>query len=117
MSISFKTTDPAALLKAFNTRIEQDEQKGKIKTWKHGEDKKYYTHSATDWTTKAWFKPVLADGWLCFNIIKPKNMNVSALVYAYYHGHLLETFTNHFDQMFEYASSSAMPTENDNVSA
>lgn len=113
MALRFFTTDPQGLLDKFNARIEQKEQAGKITTWERSDDKKYYTHKAPDWHAKAWFKPAIYDDRLTFNIIKPKNQNVTSLVYAYYHGHLTETFLNHFDQIFTQAVSTALPTKHD----
>ncbi|WP_236200695.1 hypothetical protein [Pseudomonas pseudonitroreducens] len=116
MSLTFFTSKPQQLLNAFNEKIEQEEPAGKITTWERSDDKAYYTHKAKDWTKKAWFKPSVQEGKLVFNIIKPQNMNVTALVYAYYHGHLTETFLNHFDKSFTSAQSSALPTTGDLVS-
>jgi len=52
---------------------------------------------------------------LTFNIIKPKDKSVSALAYAYYHGHLIETFLNHFDNSFGNGFASALPETDDNI--
>jgi hypothetical protein len=113
MAARFFTDDAQKLLDSFNARIEQKEAAGKITTWERSNDKKYYTHKADEWHKKAWFKPTVYSDRLTFNIIKPKNANVSALVYAYYHGHLTETFLNHFDQLFTRSVSTALSTEND----
>jgi hypothetical protein len=115
MAVYFKTTNPTALLKAFNERIDQEEPKGKIRTWRRFEQdgQKYYTHTATDWANKAFFKPVVGDNVLRFNIIKNKDYDVTVQVYGYYHGHLTETFLNHFDNMFSEAVSSANPRDGD----
>lgn len=117
MAVTFVTSDAKNLLKEFNARIDQTEKKGKIETWMKSDDGKYYTHTAKDWTKKAWFKPDAQDGKLVFNIIKPKSSNISTVTYGYYHGHLTETFLNHFDSDFTQAQSSAKPTSSDNVSA
>jgi hypothetical protein len=55
MCVRFFTDDPKDLLSSFNARIEQKEEKGKITTWERSDDKKYYTHKATEWHKKAWF--------------------------------------------------------------
>ena len=39
-----------------------------------------------------------------------------SFTYGYYHGHLIETFLNHFDQSFSQGAASALPTNNDKVS-
>lgn len=114
MSVQFLTDNPNTLLAEFNKRISQTDPVGRITTWiKDGE---FYTHKASDWTKKAWFKAQISEGKLSFNIIKPKGSKVSITVYGYYHGHLTETFLNHFDNAFKSASSSALPTVNDNCS-
>jgi len=111
MSVYFVTNSPNTLLKEFDKRISQTEPKGKINTWI--KDGKYYTHKADDWTKKAWFLPNVENGKLVFNLIKPKNSNISTVVYGYYHGHLTETFLNHFDKSFEYSASTALPSSGD----
>jgi len=117
MAIHFTTTNAQALLKAFDDRISQVEQKGKILTWEKSNDGKYYTHKATDWAKKAWLQPKIETSQLTFSIIHPNNANVSKLVYAYYHGHLIETFLSHFDQYFVNGVASALTEAGDNVAA
>jgi hypothetical protein len=77
---------------------------------------KHYTHKAPEWAKKAWFLPKIEATQLTFNIIRPKEKNINAIDYAYYHGHLLETFLNHFDKSFKDAIASALPETGDNVS-
>ena len=115
MAIHFSSSDPAALLEAFDARISQSEPKGKITTWEKSGDGIYYTHKSSEWTRKAWFKPSIKTGLLTFNVIKPQNQNVSITVYGYYHGHLLETFLNHFNKSFTVGSASALPEASDKV--
>lgn len=115
MAVDFISSNPQVILNKFNKAIEQDEPKGKITTWVRSEDKKYYTHKAEEWKSQAWFKPIIKDGVLTFNIIKPKNADISTVTYAYYHGHLTETFLSHFDALFTKAISSSMPTREDKV--
>lgn len=115
MAIHFSTSDPAGLLEAFDAKINQKEADGKITTWEKSQDGKYYTHKAAEWTKKAWLMPSLGSGKLTFNIIKPQNTNVTVFVYGYYHGHLIETFLNHFDKLFSVGNASALPEKADNV--
>jgi len=115
VAIHFVTSDPAGLLKAFDAKINQKEAEGKITTWEKIQDGNYYTHKATEWAKKAWFKPNMESGQLTFNIIKPQNQNITVTVYGYYHGHLLETFLNHFDKLFSAGSASALPEKADNI--
>lgn len=115
MSVNFFTQNPQALLAKFDAAISQNEQKGKVETWEKSDDGKFYTHKAKDWHKKAWFKPSVQDQKLVFNIIKPQNADISSVTYGYYHGHLIETFLNHFDKSFDQGSASALPKVNDNV--
>jgi hypothetical protein len=39
------------------------------------------------------------------------------VVYAYYHGHLIETFLNHFDKDFTKAEATSLPTSGDHCSS
>lgn len=116
MAVHFTTAAAQALLKEFDKRISQSEPAGKITTWEKSADGAYYTHRAKEWQAKAWMKPTIQSDKLVFNIVKPKNSDVSATVYAYYHGHLTETFLNHFDKMFTYGVSSALADPGDIIS-
>lgn len=114
MAIHFLTSNAKHLLEQFDARIAQTEAKGKIKTWQKNSGG-YYTHVAPEWKEQAWFKPKIASDRLTFNIVKSQDSVVTPLVYAYYHGHLLETFLNHFDTLFSQAVASAMAEANDLV--
>lgn len=117
MAIHFTTSEAKALLKEFDARIDQKEAKGKVTTWERSEDGNYYTHKAPEWNKKAWFRSKIEANQLTFNLIKPKSSNISVIVYAYYHGHLLETFLNHFDKHFKDGVASALPEPDDNVTS
>jgi hypothetical protein len=107
MAIFFHTNSAGTLLKEFGTQIAQPEKSGKVITWAINSDN-FYTHKSTQWGEKAWLKARVEAHQLTFNIIKPKNGNVSSPVYAYYHGHLIETFLSHFDKLFAYCSATAL---------
>ena len=109
MSVTFYTDQPKQLLKAFDDSIKQTAAKGKITTWEKLPDDIHYTHKAADWHREAFFKAVIKDDKLVFNIVKPKGATVSTTAYAYYHGHLIETFLNHFDLQFTEGSASESP--------
>jgi hypothetical protein len=117
MAVYFKTGMPNDLLKAFNDRIDQEEPKGQVRTWRKfkKDGNTYYTHTSDEWANKAYFKPVVGDGVLRFNIIKNADFDVSIVAYGYYHGHLTETFLNHFDEKFSEAASSAIARDGDIV--
>lgn len=115
MSVEFVCSDPAALLKCFDDRIAQTEPKSQIATWqkKNG----YYTHSADRWAGKAWLTASTAKGVLRFNIVPSKEATLTTVAYAYYHGHLIETFLSHFDTMFTDAHASALARAGDILEA
>ncbi|WP_445147301.1 hypothetical protein [Dyella sp. Tek66A03] len=117
MAVYFLTQNANALLQQFNARIEQTATEGKITTWERSSDGKYYTHKASQWSKKAWLKATADADKLRFNVIRPAGINISSTVYAYYHGHLIETFLNHFDRDFSRGEATAMPSQNDDVSA
>ena len=80
MADYFYTDTPKWLLEEFNKRIAQTEPRGKITTWERSDDGIYYTHTSENWRKKAWFKPSVESDRLAFNIIKPKNCNVTTEV-------------------------------------
>jgi hypothetical protein len=117
MAVVFMTDAAQKLLNNFDARIAQNEEKGKITTWSKSDDGKFYTHKSAEWAKKAWFKPAVSADRLTFNIIKPQNANVTTVVYAYYHGHLIETFLNHFDEQFSSGQATALPATADHCSS
>jgi len=113
MSVTFQTQNPQQLLDAFDAAILKREPTGKIVTWvKHG-DMIHYTHTAPQWRYKAYFTATITAAELKFCIIRNKDVAVSTIAYSFYHGHLIQTFLDHFDQLFSVASASAMPTSGD----
>jgi len=117
MADYFLTDAPRSLLDQFNKRIDQREPKGKITTWERSKDGDYYTHKSEEWGKLAWFKPSVESGKLAFYIIKPKDRNIATVVYGYYHGHLIETFLNHFDKDFTKAEATPLPARGDHCSS
>jgi hypothetical protein len=113
MAVYFDTDKPQALLNKFIARVNQKEIEGKITTWEQHSDGKHYTHTAKEWHNKAFMKPSVGAGRLVFNIIKPQNATVSWIVYAYYHGHLIETFISHFHDDFTLGSGTHQPATGD----
>lgn len=118
MSTHFFTDKAKSLLSAFNAKIGQTEQEGKITTWEKitHDDTTYYTHKSTEWRNEAFFLPKIESDKLTFNIIKPKGKDITTAAYGYYHGHLIETFLNHFDDVFSSADASARPQAGDVIS-
>jgi hypothetical protein len=116
MAIYFYTDNPKELLKRFNARIDQKEAAGRITTWERSEDQIYYTHKAKEWHAKAWLKPAFGTNRLTFYIVRSQAETVKKIVYGYYHGHLIETFLNHFDQDFTTGDATALPVNGDYIS-
>jgi hypothetical protein len=116
MAVYIDTNEAAALFDLFKIKVEQREAEGKITTWKLSNDKQYFTHAAKQWEYAAWMKPSVENGRLAFYIIKPRNKDVSQTAYGFYHGHMIETFLNHFDLRFDSAQATALPEALDKVS-
>ncbi|AFI89583.1 hypothetical protein [Pectobacterium parmentieri] len=107
MTIRFWTNNPQGLLNKFKELIEQDEPKGRINTWEqHSEG---FRHTARDWKELGLFIPRIADDnkSLIFNMKGVKN----AYAYAYYHGHLLQTFIEHLGGRFSSSTFSDSRTK------
>jgi hypothetical protein len=115
MAVYFITSNPEKLLRLFKIRIQQTEPKGKITTWKLSDDGNDFSHDSDDWRYKAWFVPTIKSDRLTFNIFRSKGEQVRKTVYGYYHGHLIQTFLNHFDQEFTKAIATADATPEDNL--
>ena len=114
MAVYFETTDPQRLLNAFDAAIALDNSKGGIATWEKLPSG-HYSHEASQWRRQAFFFPKIANQRLIFNIVPPQNGSISDVVYAYYHGHLIETMLRRFDRMFSLGSATALPDVNDQV--
>ncbi len=107
MTIRFWTGNPQGLLNKFKELIEQDEPKGRINTWE--QHSKGFRHTANDWKELGLFTPKIADDKksLVFSMTKAKG----DYAYAYYHGHLLQTFIEHLSGRFDRATFSDSRTK------
>lgn len=115
MSIRFYTKSPVSLLKAFDERIAQTEKEGSITTWEKNHQN-YYTHKSERWGKKAYLKARTdVDGKLIFNVVPPVGKRVDPEIYSYYHGHLIETFLNHFASQFSTGEATSKPTQGDTL--
>ena len=110
MAARFYTEKPKTLLRKFNEAIDA----GEIRTWERDADGDY-THKASQWAKKAWFRPRTFEDRLVFNILRPEGKSVDRTVYGYYHGHLIETFLVHFEENFTTGAATAKPTSDDLV--
>lgn len=115
MAVRFFTDSPASLLKSFDAKIAQKEKEGSIATWVK-DSKGLYTHISGQWGGKAYFKanPDYEDR-LVFNVRPPMGKRVAPEIYAFYHGHLIETFLNHFTSEFKTGVATAKATSQDNL--
>jgi hypothetical protein len=64
MAVVVKTENPISLLSAIKKAIDQDD----IQTWSYDADGDF-THTADQWIRRAWFRPIVREGRLVFNII------------------------------------------------
>lgn len=110
MAIIVITKNPEDLLVLIKKAIEQK----KIDTWSFDKDGDFF-HNTEQWASKAWLRPNVYEEKLVFNTIPPKDKHISSVVYAVYHGRFIEMLLSHFDEFFEKASASALPTVNDRI--
>jgi hypothetical protein len=116
MAVYFYTADPRGLLNTFKAAIRQPEPQGKITTWRQwDDDDNYFTHTSTQWASLAWMRAAVEEekGRLTFCIVKPRNGTVSQAAYGFYHGHMIETFLNHFDTLFKNGMATALADDGD----
>lgn len=97
MAIYFSTSKPKALHAAFDQAIDE----GHITTWERDKDGDY-TPKAANWARKLWLRPSEepGNGRLAFYTIPLQGKKIQRVDFAYYHGHLIETFINHFQDDF-----------------
>jgi hypothetical protein len=110
MAIYLATDTPTALHSAFDKAIDNKS----ITTWERDSDGDY-THKAANWTKKLWLRPSQENGRLAFYTVPPKDTKIQRVDYAYYHGHLIETFINHFPSNFSIASATPNAAGSDNI--
>ncbi len=114
MAVSFSTSNPKALLEAFKNHVNQENLKDKITTWEENRQGNF-THKAPQVAGQAWMCPEIEEGILNFYIRAQKGVPINRYIYSYYHGHLTETFVNHFPTLFTKASSTANAIKGDNI--
>lgn len=111
MALYFKTGNPQKLLDEFKKAIKE----GRVATWSYDKDDDF-THTPEQWKNQAWFRPKIETNGLAFYIFRPKNTNITSLVYAVYHGRFIESMLLHCDNLFTDSIATALPMVNDNVS-
>jgi len=117
MAIYFPSDDPKGLLEAFGEAT-QNRQRGSTKpsidTWRRLSYPDGYRYTHTDKSKqcedKALLQPVPENGQLAFYVKEfSPQVPVTRPVYAFYVGHLIETFIDHFDTKFTEASTTPDP--------
>lgn len=110
MALFVLTDQPEFLLTAFKKAVDNNE----VRTWSYDQDGDL-THTAERWVQKAWFRPKIRRELLYLPILSPTNSRMSTLVYAVYHGRLIESLLVHCDGLFTEARASSAPTADDVV--
>jgi hypothetical protein len=115
LALAVSTASPQSLLAAIKKAIDDK----KVVTWRYKDigGVRYYTHSANQWDSLAWFKGSIESPGLVFYIVPPKGKKISTEVYAVYHGRFTEMLLAHFDSQFRETSASAIPVPGDSVKA
>ena len=110
MAVRVFSENPKSLLMRVKAAIDD----GSIETWSVDADGDF-THTPEQWRNRAWFRPVISEDKIVFNILGPKSKPISRTVYGIYHGRLIEMFLTHFDQKFSRASATALPVTGDRI--
>lgn len=95
MTLRFTTSDPISLLNEFKKLIKQTEPKGKIKSWIESDGG--FRHNS-DWKDKCLFMANISEDKT--HLVFTTNQVKEEFAYAYYHGHLLQTFIEHLNTKF-----------------
>lgn len=102
--LKFYTKDPAGLLQKFKAQLKAKQGQDSIQTWEQvGEN---FGHTSERWKGKMQFKAsVNADATepnLTFTMasMAKGTQEEEQIFYAYYHGHLLQTFVDHLGRHF-----------------
>src|ERR1700722_15632305 len=114
MAVYFLTNNAAGLLKAFNQAIAntQPANGSRVTTWRHvlHQGQNFYTHTSANWADKCWFRADVEDNRLAIHILPFQNVKLTRETYAYYAGHLIETFIRHFPTIFTMAQATPNAT-------
>ena len=93
MAIFVKTTTPTMLVENIKKNINEH----KIDTWSVDSDNDF-THDVDQWRYRAWIRHRIEDGRVVFYVICRKDVNMSIVEYAVYHGRFVEMLLAHFDK-------------------
>ena len=99
MALHIRTrVEPTQFLDKLHEKI----QKGEIDTWIVDADGDF-THKPSQWFERAWLRGFAnsPDGDVVFGIVGRKDVSMSKVVYAVYHGRFAEMLLIHFDDDIE----------------
>lgn len=102
--LKFYTQDPAGLLQKFKAKLKAKQGQDSIQTWQQVGDN--FGHTSERWKGKLAFKAnINADATqpnLSFTVgpMAKGTQEERQIIYAYYHGHLLQTFVDHLSGYF-----------------
>jgi len=119
MAIYFTTNNAGGLHTAFKQAIANNHHQGsavqRIDTWRHvvHQGRDFYTHTAQNWKDKAFLRADVEANRLTFNITTAQGVPLTREIYAYYAGHLIETFIRHFPTMFTAAQATPSAASGD----
>jgi hypothetical protein len=117
MAAYFSTNNAAGLLKMFNQAIANTHHGNgqRIDTWRHvvHNGHNFYTHTSQNWGDKGWFRADAEATRLAFHIVPVERVPLTRDTYAYYAGHLIETFIRHFPTIFAAAQATPNATGSD----
>jgi len=108
MALFVDTPRPQDLLDAIYKAIDNKT----IQTWEYDKDRDL-THSPDQWKNKAWMHPTIKASQLQFGLLGQKNIVMSKLIYAVYHGRFAEMLLNHFDDKITNITASASKHSSD----
>jgi hypothetical protein len=108
MAVKAYCNDPLLLLNKIKAGI----RSGSIQTWTLDKDGDF-SHSPMQWMNKGWFRPVIGQGVLLFNILGPTQAVMSKETYGVYHGRFIEMLLTHFDTDCSSATATALPVSGD----
>lgn len=100
MALYISTSTPDTLLKFIKKAIDDKE----IETWEYDKDGDF-THTPTQWRTKAWLRPHVKPDILQFNVIENKNITLTKEINGVYHGRFIEMLLAHFEDKFSNVSA------------
>lgn len=96
------------LLQEIRLSIDQ----GTIRTWSYDSDGDL-THTADQWVRMAWLRPRVSGHSIIFNILTPKGVHMTKVVYAVYHGRFIEMLLSHFDTTVAKLDATPLPIAGD----